>query len=150
MNKRFSSWSKWNNRQKLHGIKKPGVYAIAISTPDIKGKKFSWKSPIVYIGMTNSKGGLRSRLRQFDNTIKGKRGHSGAKRVRHNNKNYHTLAKKLFVSICPFNCNLRLTNPSDLLIMGAVAKHEYTCLARFVKAHKRLPEFNYKIRSPKN
>ena len=42
---------------------------------------FDWIKEIIYIGMTNSKGGLKNRLQQFDNTIAGKTGHGGAQRV---------------------------------------------------------------------
>ena len=149
MNKKFSIWSKWNERQGLSNLQHPGVYAIAISKLDISGKPFSWRPEIVYIGMTNSKKGLKSRLKQFDNTIKGKRGHGGAQRVKYKHCNYNKLVTNLFVSIHPFNCSVELASPSDLLIMGDVAKYEYTCLAKFAKAFDRLPEFNDKKKSPK-
>ena len=55
----------------------PGVYALAVSEKDISDKKFDWVEEIIYFGMTNSGGGLRARLKQFDNTIIGKEGHGG-------------------------------------------------------------------------
>jgi len=32
---KFSSWVRWNDRNKIEGIKNPGVYAIAITSKDI-------------------------------------------------------------------------------------------------------------------
>jgi len=75
MNKSFSNWIKWADRTELNGLNCPGVYALAISRSVLSGKAFSWQREIVYIGMTNAKGGLKSRLQQFDNSIKGGDGH---------------------------------------------------------------------------
>jgi len=80
--KSFSQWSRCQDRNTLPDLQYPGVYAIALSNDDISGKPFSWRPEIIYFGMTNSKGGLKSRLRQFENTIIGKNGHGGAHRVR--------------------------------------------------------------------
>jgi hypothetical protein len=99
--------------------------------------------------MTNAKGGLKSRLQQFDNTIKGKEGHGGAQRVRFKYASYKKLAPRLFVSVSPYKCNVTSNKPSDLRIMGEVAKQEYECFALFAKRYKGLPEFNDKKRSPK-
>ena len=68
---------KWDNRNEAVNINMPGIYAIAISDQNLEGD-FSFSEKIVYFGMTNSQGGLRSRLKAFDNTIKDKTGHGGA------------------------------------------------------------------------
>ena len=149
MIKKFSKWERWEERHSIPNLFLPGIYAIAYSDQDISGKAFSWRPEIIYFGMTNSRGGLRSRLRQFKNTIMGKRGHGGAHRVRYKYPKYLKLVRKLFVSVYSYKCNVQSNAPSDLLIMGAVAKHEYVCLARFVERFGRLPEFNDKKRSPK-
>ncbi|HLF35517.1 MAG TPA: hypothetical protein VI583_14830 [Cyclobacteriaceae bacterium] len=99
--------------------------------------------------MTNSIGGLESRLRQFDHTIAGKTGHGGAKRFRFKYPDYERLSKMLYVAICPFNCDVQSNKVRDLLIMGKVAGYEYVCFASYVKKYKKLPEFNDKKRSPK-
>ena len=145
----FTNWTHWKDRQRLPDLSYPGVYAIAIAKTDISGTPFSWIPEIVYVGMTNAKGGLKSRLGQFDNTIKGKRGHGGGKRVRFKHKEYKTLSSKSYVSVCAFNCDVEAMDPHNLRIMGEVTKYEYECFALFVEKFGQLPEFNDKQRSPK-
>ena len=145
---KFSVWSIWQSRNELKGIDYPGIYAIRISDKKITNRKFSWHKEIVYIGMTigmtNRISGLKGRLKAFDNTISGKRGHSGADRFRYKHQNYNLLTQKLFVSIAPFKANETTNKPRDLIIMGNVAKFEYQCFAQYVEAYKALPEFNDK------
>jgi hypothetical protein len=145
----FSEWCRWSNRNGLERLHFPGVYAIAISDSDIAGTAFSWRPEVIYVGMTNGKGGLKSRLQQFDNTIKGRDGHGGGQRVRFKYPDYYTLAPKLYVSVYPYECNVVSNQPLDLRIMGNVAKHEYECFALFAETFDRLPEFNDKKKSPK-
>jgi hypothetical protein len=145
----FSNWIKWNNRNTLANIEYPGVYIIAISTEDLTGKSFRWIEDISYVGMTNSKGGLRNRLQQFENTISGKEGHGGAKRFRFKYPNYAKLNRLLYVAVKPFICDVTSNKVKDLKIMGKVVKHEYDCIAEYVRKIHRLPEFNDKKRSPK-
>jgi len=149
MNKIFSKWVKWSDRDALQGIQFPGIYAIALSESDISKKQFSWRQEIIYIGMTNAKGGLKGRLNQFDNTINGGDGHGGAHRVYFKYPKYRSLVPKLYVAVCPSECNVKSNDPSDLRIMGHVANHEYECFASFVEIFGQLPEFNDKKRSPK-
>ncbi len=99
--------------------------------------------------MTNSKAGLKGRLKQFDNTIIGKTGHGGADRFRFKHGNYKELADKLYVSACTFECDVESNDPKDLRIMGKVAKFEYDCFAEYVEKFGELPEFNNKKESPK-
>jgi hypothetical protein len=147
--KKFSHWIKWHDRNTLENIKLPGVYFLAISDQNISNASFSWRSDIVYVGMTNSRGGLKSRLQQFDNTIKGKVGHGGAQRFMRKYPNYDELKKRLYVSVCPTNCNVNSKQPKDLRLMGSVAAQEYECFARYVEIYRQLPEFNDMKRSPK-
>mgnify|MGYP001569243746 CR=1 FL=1 len=149
MNNIFSKWAKWSDRDTLEGIQFPGIYAIALSEADISKKQFSWRKEIIYIGMTNAKGGLKGRLNQFDNTIKGGDGHGGAHRVRFKHPKYNKLVPQLYVAVCPKECNVASNEPSDLRIMGYVANHEYECFACFAETFGQLPEFNDKKRSPK-
>ena len=149
MAKRFCSWHRWENRSRIPGKEYPGVYAIALSKKDISGQRFSWKSEIIYVGMTNSVGGIKSRLQQFQNTIRGGRGHGGAYRVRYKHKKYDVLAPTLYVSACYTVCDVTSKKPKDLRRMGEVAKKEYECFAVFVRRFGRLPEFNDMKRSPK-
>ncbi len=145
----FTKWAKWNDRNNLQSNHLPGVYAIALSIKDISGTPFTWRPEVIYIGMANAKGGLKSRLQQFDNTIKGGVGHGGAHRVRYKHPDYRGMVPQLYVSISPRQCNVLSNSPSDLRVMGKVAKDEYECFAMFVEKFGQLPEFNDKKRSPK-
>lgn len=149
MSDAFTPWHSWSNRFDLPGLAWPGVYVIAISESDVSGEQFSWREDIAYIGMTNSTGGLRQRLGQFDQTIRGKEGHGGAVRFRYKHAGYDGLASSLYVAVLPFECNVRSSSADDLRVMGEVAAFEYECLARYVERYGRLPEFNDKKRSPK-
>ncbi|MCX5632710.1 MAG: hypothetical protein NTW93_03425 [Phycisphaerae bacterium] len=142
--KRFTKWYKWRERNGIDKCKQPGVYAIAYSNKGISGKVFKWNKNIIYIGMTNSKGGLRLRLYQFDRSIREKSGHGGALRVLYKYPNYKTLSLKLYVSVCPFDCNVSSPTSKNLRIMGEVAKFEYICKAKYFQEFKQLPEFDDK------
>jgi hypothetical protein len=149
LNKKFSNWVPWESRNNISNIHFPGVYLISITNSDLKNKKFNWIKEIKYIGMTNSILGLKGRLKQFDNTIIGKKGHGGADRVRYKHQNYNELVKKLYVSIVYFECDVKSLLPKDLNTMGDVTKFEYECFAKFVEYFDLLPEFNNKKLSPK-
>lgn len=142
--KNFSNWYKWENRDTAKDIKSPGIYIISVTENDIEGQEFEWLPEIEYVGMTNSVAGLKGRLKQFDNTISGKTGHGGADRFRYEYQNYRELIKKLYVSVIPFNCDVKSNSPEDLRIMGEVAKFEYDCFAKYVELYEKLPKFNDK------
>ena len=146
----FTTWTHWTNRAELSGLSYPGVYVLAIASRDISGTHFSWVPEIVYVGMTNAKGGLKARLGQFDNTIKGGEGHGGGERVRLKHSDYAALVPVLYVAVCSFPCDVTSEKAHDLRIMGEVAKHEYECFACFVEKFGKLPEFNDKRRAPKD
>ena len=146
---RFSRWARWEDRDLLDGVEWPGIYIITHTSKNIKGRKFIWRPEIIYIGMTNAAAGLKGRLRQFDNTIRGQRGHGGADRVRHKHQSYPKLIEKLFVSVVPFKADVKSNQPKDLKTMGDVARFEYQCFAQFVEKFGTLPEFNDKKNSPK-
>lgn len=145
----FSKWAKWSNRDKLENIKLPGIYCIAVSNSNIEGSAFSWLEEINYVGMTNSINGLKGRLKQFDNTIKGKTGHGGADRFMNEYNSYDTDVDNIYVAIDTFHCDVKSNEPEYLIMMGDVAKQEYVCIAEYVKRHEELPKFNDKKNSPK-
>ena len=119
-----------------------------MSNKDISNAPFDWIEEIVYFGMTNSVGGLKLRLKQFDNTVSGKEGHGGGERVRYKYGNYTELIKRLSVSVSPIQCDVKSNKAEDLLKMGEVAYWEYYCFAEYVERFGRLPEFNDR-KSPK-
>lgn len=147
----FSRWVNFDHRHELKDTQFPGIYAIAISTSDIAGTRFSWTEEIAYFGFTNGVGGLRARLEQFNNTLRDKAGpgHGGAQRFRGKYRNGNALAKKLYVAISPFRCNVSSNKPADLRVMGEVVRAEYVAFAKYVTLFGRLPKFNDKENSPK-
>jgi len=145
----FSQWVRWGDRDKIEGIKSPGVYALAVTTKDISKIPFDYIKEIKYFGMTNSGGGLKARLKQFDNTILGKEGHGGGERFRYIYRDYEILIKKLYVSVFPIDCDIKSNRPDDLLKMGDVAYMEYYCFAKYAERFGGLPEFNDKENAPK-
>lgn len=140
--RRFSEWRSWDERDAQPNCGSPGVYAVAITPQLIRGRPFSWSRNIVYIGMTNSIGGLRARLRQFDKTMAGTLRHGGADRVRFKHRGYSSFVKKAYVAVAVFKCQPEVCSSRDLRIMGEVARFEYRCLAHFVDRFSRLPAFN--------
>jgi len=140
----FSKWTNWKDREIIKGMEYPGIYCIAISENNLSNFEFDWIKEINYIGMTNSKTGLKGRLKQFDNTIRGKSGHGGADRFRYEYRDYNDLINNLFVSVNHFKCNVKSILTEDLLVMGEVAKQEYECWAEYVEKFQNLPKFNNK------
>ena len=145
----FSAWIPWRDRNDHPLIDCPGVYAIARFASPPKAVRFTLCEDVIYFGMTNSKGGLKYRLKQFDRTISGHLEHGGADRVLHAYPSYSRLVPKLFVAVAPFPCDVTTNRPQDLCIMGDVARFEYLCFAAYARKFKRLPRFNDKLGSPK-
>lgn len=146
----FTQWVAWTDRNRLNGLNNPGVYIICYTTDNIKSTNFSWRKSIIYVGMTNSRKGLKGRLGQFDNTIKGiSSQHGGADRVRYKHRSYDQLIGNMFVSIAGFPCNVKSNDPNDLRVMGKVVEYEYICFAEYVERYGALPEFNDKKKSLK-
>lgn len=148
MKNKFSSWVKWENRNGLEGINYPGIYCVAISSKPLN--TFDFIPELEYIGMTNSKGGLKSRLNQFNTTIKKKPSqHGGADRFLFQYQDYEAIKDNIYVAICSFECDTKNPTPKDLRIMGEVAKCEYDCWAIYVEKFGRYPRFNDIKKSPK-
>ena len=158
MKENFTNWVKFADRkEKLREeLKSPGIYAIAYFKGELKKTDFNYTKEIVYFGMTNSIGGLKSRLRQFDNTINNEKSeHGGALRFRGDKKD-------LYVSVWPFNnCDVKILDNGSikkenkekavkiLQLMGEVAKAEYFCFAKYVELFGEMPRFNNKKDNPK-
>jgi hypothetical protein len=99
--------------------------------------------------MTNGQGGLRYRLKQFDDTIWGGSGHGGAARFFYKHPKYEVLTLRLYVAVHCIECDVISNKPKDLRLMGDVCKLEYECFALYAEKFGCLPEFNDKKRSPK-
>ena len=126
--RKFSVWTRWKDRNAINGIKFPGIYCIAISETDLFEKRFEWISKISYIGMTNSKAGLKGRLKQFDNTIIGKRG----KKKNTSNKLKHKATKvnkmdstKNWAINCPLSEPNTFLTPTSVALLVALAVDKF-------------------------
>jgi hypothetical protein len=112
---RFSIWKRWVERRALADLAYPGVYVLCLSRERLGGKRFAWRSDVVYVGMTNPGRGLAGRLRQFDDTVSGRRdNHGGADRVRYRYGNYARLISRFFMSVRPVICDVTSNTPRDL------------------------------------
>jgi hypothetical protein len=141
----FTKWAKWIDRNNLSEVEYPGVYCIAKSESNLAKQDFDWIKEIEYVGMTNRQK-LKDRLKQFDYTLLGKNLHGGASRCLHAYQNkgmsYQDLLPLLFVSVNPFECEIKSYEPKDLRIKGDIAKFEYDCIAKYTEKFNKLPEFN--------
>jgi hypothetical protein len=141
---KLSPWYRWENRSHFPMKQQPGVYCLAITARNLEGQVPQWKD-VVYIGMTNSKGGLVARWQQFANTINGKEGHSGGKKVVDDLGQYRMWKKKLFVCAMAVECDVTSRTPDDLTKMGWVAFLEFEALAKFARAVLgKYPKYNTK------
>lgn len=148
---KFSPWERFDNRENFRGFRFPGIYALAISSRNIAGTPFGYVKEIVYFGMTNSRAGLRGRLNAFNNTLRDKSGpgHGGAERFRYDYEDGEILSRKLYVAICPFECDVTSIDRKDLEAMGEVVRAEYIAFANYAELFGRLPKYNDRHRSPK-
>ncbi len=128
----------WKECESLDNLSSTGVYALAISRKRLASDPFGQRADIVYFVMTNSKGGLSGRVKQFENTIIDKTGHSGAQRFMYDFESARELVPNLYVAVWAFSCDVQSNKPKDLATMGRVSKAEYECFAKYVELHGRL------------
>ncbi len=132
------------------GAKQIGAYLLAYSPQDLTGRDIHLED-IFYVGMSNSRGGVRSRLGQFLDAIEDGEGHSAGNRFY---KEYlhetpfseAKTGKAFFVAITTFPCVVEKSKrtPKDLRRMGDVARLEYYVLAHIREAIGCEPELNKK------
>jgi len=139
----FTKWFKWENRDNIPNVQYPGVYLIAITDKLLEGIKPQWND-VSYVGMTNSKGGLRSRWRQFDRSIRGKSGHSGGKTIYKLLGNYESWPLNLYVASMSVKCNISDPTNIDYIKMGIVAFYEYEAFAEHYLNVGGHPKYNKK------
>ncbi len=141
---RFSRWYAWNRRDEYLHVHRPGVYIIYITKRPRLHLKKSDLYKASYIGMTVSKGGLRSRWRQFDRAVRGLGGHSGGNAIYKEKGNYKKWTESLYVAALSVDIRVSQPRPSDYREMGKAAYLEYDALARYFRRHGKLPPFNTK------
>ena len=129
----------------------PGIYVLAYSESVQPNDPIS-PEDILYVGMSNARGGLRGRLRQFLAAAgDGKSRHSGGRRLFSNLQGRRPILKskspeKLLFGCVAFECNVdkRTRQASDLRTMGHVACLEYFVLARVKEVCGSEPALNRK------
>lgn len=151
MKTRFTNWARWEYRAALEGLKYPGAYLLAIKKNGSPENANDWPDNICYVGMTNSLEGLKGRLGKLHRVISSPSGknHGGAARIRFRHPDYAALSPGLFVCVEPFECDLRTDRPESREVRGRIAKHEYDCIAEYLRRHGALPECNDMKKSPK-
>jgi hypothetical protein len=145
------------NINKINNGNFPGVYLLAYSKEDLEDQILS-PTQIYYVGMSNSIGGVKSRLKQFqvslkDNVaIRGKTLHSAGNRFKYSDpfRSYKhadiSNPFKFYVTIKTFPCTVKkdLRTSKDLQIMGEICRLEYFIIA-FVKEQTGFePQLNTK------
>lgn len=143
-------WVRLEKPDELDKCRFPGVYILSYSNLDLESKTIDIKD-IYYVGMSNSLGGVKQRLKQFIRAIETGKSHSGGNRFfdKVNNKTpYSELksSKKFFVQSLSLTCEVdkNKRKPEDLIKMGEVAKFEYEVLAYIKDKLGKEPELNKK------
>jgi len=128
----------------------PGVYLLAYTDKDLEGKSIKL-SDIFYVGMSNSRGGVKQRLKQFTNAIEKDVGHSAGMRFLRKYANGVPFSliksrKAFFVASISIPCVVKKTarKAEDLRKMGEVVRLEYYMLAYIKEALGEEPELNEK------
>lgn len=138
------------NYNKIENGKYPGVYLIAWTDENLTGKKIKLKD-IFYVGMSNARKGLSSRLKQFIDGIEKNNAHSAAMRFfkeYSGNKPFSKIKvhKQFYMVSSAFQCdvNKETRTPKDLRIMGEICRMEYFLLAHIKEKIAKEPELNKK------
>ena len=101
--------------------------------------------------MSNSRGGVKSRVNQFRQAIEKGYGHSGGDRffkkyLKKKPFSKTKTRKKFYIASVNLRCDVNKDSraPKDLRIMGKVAMLEYAVLAHIKQRIRREPELNKK------
>lgn len=128
----------------------PGIYLLAFTDKNIEGEIVK-PSDIYYVGMSNARKGLTSRVKQFLNGIEKNGSHSAGMRFYKENSNGKAFSEsnhleKFYIVSSTFKCDVnKLTRtPNDLRIMGDICKLEYEIIAHVKEVTNEEPELNKK------
>lgn len=145
---------KWH---KLHGrgafsdprLKYPGIYLLAFRRAALEGRGIV-ESDVLYVGMSNSSGGVAQRLKQFRDGIEKNGFHSGAMRFYRDHSNGSPFSavksnKKFYFVALTLPCvSVKArAQPTDFQTMGHVAALEYYVVARVLERTGRTPPLNH-------
>jgi len=128
----------------------PGIYLLAFTERNLEGEIVN-PSDIFYVGMSNARKGLKSRVKQFLNGIEKNDSHSAGMRFHKENSNgipfsECNLPGKFYIVSSTFKCDVhKLTRtPNDLKIMGDICRLEYHLLAHIKEQTNSEPILNKK------
>lgn len=134
------------------GSEYPGVYLLAYTSRNIAAKRVQL-ADIFYVGMSNSLGGVRQRLKQFRNGIEKNTSHSAGRRFFSEYSNGVAFSKrrggsrkKLYFAFVSVRCTVEKARrtPADLRTMGRIAKLEYDVIAHLKEKLGEEPKLNKK------
>ncbi len=127
----------------------PGVYLLAYDARALEGQRVR-VDDIYYVGMSNSAGGVRARLKQFKSALEKGGRHSGGNHCYKQNKQtpfseLPTRKKFYFTAWC-LRCDSlkRRAKPDDFRKMGMIACLEYYAIAHVLakSTTKKVPPLN--------
>ena len=126
----------------------PGIYLLAYSKRNLKQTKIR-EEDVLYVGMSNAQGGVRSRLLQFRTGVERYGTHSGAMRFfrEYQNSVPHSQLKRpdsFFYAALSIQCASEKGSltAADLRSLGHVACLEYYAIARIREKTGRPPPLN--------
>jgi hypothetical protein len=137
---------RWSDDERL---RYPGVYLLAYGANELDGQKIKIDD-VYYVGMSNSAGGVRARLRQFKSALERGYGHSAGNHCYQQNKErpFSKLGKGkkfYFAALCAECSSLKSSaRPNDFRTMGDVACLEYYAIAHVLECSttKKVPPLN--------
>jgi len=128
----------------------PGIYLLAFTDKNLEGEIVK-PSDIYYVGMSNARKGLTSRVKQFLNGIEKNGSHSAGMRFYKENSNGIAFSEcnhlgKFYIVSSTFKCDVhKLTRtPNDLRIMGDISRLEYEIIAHIKEVTNEEPKLNKK------
>jgi hypothetical protein len=128
----------------------PGIYLLAFTDRNLEGEIVK-PSDIFYVGMSNARKGLTSRVQQFINGIEKNGSHSAGMRFFKENSKGIAFSQcnhleKFYIVSSTFKCDVnKLTRtPNDLRIMGDICRLEYYLLAHIKEVTNAEPNLNKK------
>jgi hypothetical protein len=131
----------------------PGVYILAYSDKSLYGQPIEIRD-VFYVGMSNSRGGVKQRLKQFLDGIERNRLHSAAMRFFKEHASHtpwsqfseNNGGRRFYVASVTLRCEVKKANriAEDLRKMGHVAALEYYVLAHIKEELGTEPDLNEK------
>lgn len=128
----------------------PGIYLLAFTDKKLDNEIVK-PSDIFYVGMSNARKGISSRIKQFINGIEKNGSHSAGMRFFKENSKGNAYSKcnhleNFYMVSLAFKCdvNKETRTPNDLKIMGVICQLEYYLLAHIKEITGSEPKLNKK------